>query len=386
MRHPVSSFASRSWLLLVPSLKAGGAERVASVLANHWAASGCVVTLATFEEARHDAYALHPGVDRVVIAPGVRKDGGLGASARAVRRILALRALLRERQPGAAVGFMPPANVTLALAGIGLPGLVIGSERSHPPAVPIGAPREWIRAHAYRYLDAVVAQSRESDAWMRQHTRAREFAVLRNPVLWPMPKSEPLSDPAAALTPGRRVLLMAGRLSPEKQVDKGIAAFAELAGRFPLWDLVAVGEGPSRSALEHEARAAGLGDRVKFVGRVGNIGDWYARADLYLMTSRFEGMPNTLAEALAHGVPAISFDCDTGPRDLIRPEVDGLLVAQDDMAGLASALARAMADAGLRARWASRAGEIRERLSVARVAAQWEALAARLPRSAGRSA
>jgi glycosyltransferase involved in cell wall biosynthesis len=104
------------------------------------------------------------------------------------------------------------------------------------------------------------------------------------------------------------------------------------------------------------------------------VGEWYERADLYVMTSRFEGFPNTLAEAMAQGLPAISFDCNTGPREIIRHEVDGLLVPPGDTVGLKFALDRLMGDSILRAQFATRAVEARERFSMERIARMWEAL------------
>jgi glycosyltransferase involved in cell wall biosynthesis len=92
------------------------------------------------------------------------------------------------------------------------------------------------------------------------------------------------------------------------------------------------------------------------------------------MSSRFEGFPNTLAEAMAHGLPAVSFDCDTGPRDIIRHEVDGLLVPPGDLDALTEALARLMADDALRQQYAARAVEVRQRFSMERVAGMWETL------------
>jgi glycosyltransferase involved in cell wall biosynthesis len=92
------------------------------------------------------------------------------------------------------------------------------------------------------------------------------------------------------------------------------------------------------------------------------------------MTSRFEGFPNALAEAMAYGLPAVSYDCDTGPRDLIRHEVDGLLVPPNDLVALTAALRHLMGDDALRAKFASRAVEVRGRFSEARVTNMWERL------------
>jgi glycosyltransferase involved in cell wall biosynthesis len=115
-----------------------------------------------------------------------------------------------------------------------------------------------------------------------------------------------------------------------------------------------------------------LEKRVFLPGLVGNIGEWYEQADLYVMSSRFEGFPNTLLEALSYGLPAVSFDCDTGPRDIIRHEVDGLLVSPGNVAALENALDRLMGDVALRQHFAKRAVEARERFSIERVAGMWE--------------
>ena len=103
------------------------------------------------------------------------------------------------------------------------------------------------------------------------------------------------------------------------------------------------------------------------------MGDWYRRASMYVMSSRFEGFPNTLLEAMAHGLPVVAFDCDTGPRDIIRPGVDGLLVAPDEgMDGLCRALDLSMNDKELRGRMATEAIKVRERFSIDSIASQWD--------------
>jgi glycosyltransferase involved in cell wall biosynthesis len=170
------------------------------------------------------------------------------------------------------------------------------------------------------------------------------------------------------------VLLGAGRLEPQKGFDSLLEAFAGIAQTHTDWDLVILGEGTLRTMIEQQVQVAGLEKRVHLPGLVGNVGEWYERADLYVMSSRFEGFGNTLAEALAYGLPAVSFDCDTGPRDIIRHEMDGLLVPPGDVTGLAAALDRLMRDANLRKRFAERAVEARERFSITRIAGMWEEL------------
>ena len=102
------------------------------------------------------------------------------------------------------------------------------------------------------------------------------------------------------------------------------------------------------------------------------MGEWYGRADLYVMSSRFEGFPDTLAEAMACGLSAVAFDCDTGPRDIICHEMNGLLVPPNDLADLTDALDHVMDNDSLRNRFATQAVMIRERLSMPQIAGMWE--------------
>ena len=189
-----------------------------------------------------------------------------------------------------------------------------------------------------------------------------------------MPLDKPIVEPQAWVSPYRKLLLAVGRLGPEKGFDLLLDAFASMVKDFPDWDLVILGKGPEREALEAKRTVLGLEGRVFMPGRAGNVGAWYERADLYVMTSRYEGFPNTLAEALAHGLPAVSIDCETGPRDILRHEIDGLLVPQDDHVALVESLLKMMKDESLRHYYATRAVEVRDRFAVERVAEMWEKL------------
>jgi glycosyltransferase involved in cell wall biosynthesis len=364
----------RRLVIVVHSMGGGGAERVTANLANHWAGKGWPITVVTLAPVSADFYQLHPAVLRLSLdLAGDSRTAAHGVWQN-FRRVRALRRALRMCRPDIALGVMSTANVVLALAAFGLRVRVIGSEHVHPPTYPLSRLWERLRRYIYGRLDALAVLTHQTARWFEAHTRARRITVIPNAAPWPLPIHEPIIAPAMVCRVGRPLLLAVGRLSEEKGFERLLEACSGLMKKYPEWDLVILGEGPLRPELERQVTAAQLGGRVFLPGRVGNLAQWYERADLYVMSSRYEGFGNTLAEALVHGLPAVSFDCDTGPRDIIRHEIDGLLVPPGDVACLAAALDRLMGDADLRRKFAARAAEARERFSIERIAGKWEAL------------
>lgn len=361
-------------LIFIYSLHCGGAERVTANLANHWAAKGWQVILVTLDSTAKDFYSLHPAVQRVALNMAEGSSGALQAIANNLLRTRALRKVIKTAQPRVALAMMSTSSVLLALATMGMQGVVtVGAERIHPPRIALGRAWEAMRARLYGRLNAVVALTAESAAWLREHTRARRILIIPNTAPWPL-VTQPPHLPVPARGDRQRILLTVGRLDYQKGFDLLVEAFQYLTGDFPEWNLVILGEGPRRDALEQQARCAGIANRVSLPGRAGNIGEWYAAADVYVMSSRFEGFPNALVEAMAHGLPVVSFDCETGPRDIVRSEVDGLLVPANNVTALAIALRRLMGDEVLRQRFGAAAIAVRDRFSPESVAAMWESL------------
>lgn len=362
-------------LIFIHSMSGGGAERVSASLASHWAAKGWEITIVTLSQQSLDFYELHPAVKRIALELAGESVGVLAGLRQNIRRVIALRQVLRQVQPDIALGMMTTANVLLSLAALNLPTLrTIGAERIHPPQKPLGYLWETLRSRTYGILNAVTALSSEGENWIKTHTNAQRVRVIPNAVNWPLPGQEPRIIPSALYQSERQLLLAVGRLDAQKGFDWLIDAFSNLADKHPGWDLVILGEGRLRATLDKQIQKSALGHRIFLPGRAGNMGEWYESADLYVMSSRFEGFPNTLAEAIAHGLAAVSFDCDTGPRDIIRHELDGLLVPLGNVAELTTALDRLMGDALTRQRFAERAVEVRERFSMERIAGMWEKL------------
>jgi glycosyltransferase involved in cell wall biosynthesis len=212
----------------------------------------------------------------------------------------------------------------------------------------------------------------ESKSWLKEHCGCSAVSVIPPPFALPIPRTEPVIMPHTVVSPDRRVLLAVGRLHEAKGLDYLIDAFSRIAGDLPDWDLVIVGEGSERSRLEQLVMARDLHERVLLPGHAGNVSDWYQRADLYVLSSRFEGFSMTLVEAMAAGVAAVSYDCDCGPRDIIRHEENGLLVRPvGDADRLAQALTRLMQNDMERQRMAARAAAVAQTFAFERTVALW---------------
>ncbi|WP_313623282.1 glycosyltransferase family 4 protein [Achromobacter sp.] len=359
-------------LLFIHSLHGGGAERVAADLSAHWAAEGSEVMVVTQASAEGDVYALHPKVRREVLHTA-GEGGGLRGILSNVQRVRALRQVVKAFRPDIVLGMMTTASVLSVLACAGLGCRVIATEHTHPPSQTLSGFWQRLRRLTYPRAARVVALTRGTADWLEQHVPGSRLAVIPNPVHFPLPRAEPILTPPAA--PERKRLLAVGRLHGDKGFDLLIQAFARLAPSHADWDLVILGEGDERGALEAQVRDAGLQSRISMPGRAGNVGDWYDSAHLYVLTSRFEGLSNTLLESMASGLAAVSFDCDTGPREIVREGVDGVLVRPNgDVPALCQALDAVMSDDNGRGRMAQAATEVRDRFSAARVLQKWQEL------------
>ncbi len=359
-------------IVFIYSLDCGGAERMAVSLANYWQSSGHDVTVVTIAGEEKDFYHLSPNVDRISLCMAEESKNFVHSLSNNLRRVTAFRNILKTHGPDVAISVMTSTTCLLALAGLKTFVPIIGSEQIHPPAYPLSRIWEYLRYFSYGFVDAIVCLTEQSSQWIRKNTRAKKVHVIPNPILYPIPDQPPCLSPQDLLSSDKKYLLAVGRLTYQKGFDILIDIFASLAHDFPDWNLVILGEGEDRPVLEELIAERGIQERVLLPGRVGNMGSWYRAADLYVMTSRYEGFGNTLAEALAHGLPAVSVDCETGPRDIIRHQVDGLLVPQNDLDSLKQAMSQLMRDEQFRQSLGERAREARTRFSVENVAQTWE--------------
>lgn len=360
-------------MIVIHSLRGGGAERVAVDLSAYWLRLGYQVSLVTQLPEDMDAYTLPVGVTRHVMGTAYSSGGGWRGALANWARIRRLRKLIKKHKPDCVIGMMTTGSILAVAAAKGLPCRVIVTEHTHPPLQKLPEAWQKLRRWSYPKAFAVVALTNGTGRWIQENIPGSNVVVIPNAINWPLQNHEPM---VPVQDKKNRLRLMAvGRLHPVKGFDILIQAFALIANYFPDWDLVIAGEGEERTALQQQIDAAHLGQRIQLIGRVGNLASWYESADMYVLSSRAEGLSNTLLEAMAYGLPVVATDCETGPREIIRDNIDGILVNPvDDAEALAAHLSDLMARPLKRTALARRAIDVRDRFSVPVVMAQWERL------------
>ncbi len=356
---------------VIRSMLAGGAQRVLSILANHWAGQGKSITLLSFDSAP-SFYTLHPDVKIITLDLEKRSPETWQRVWDNYRRIRILRKNIIASKPDLVISFLVEINVQTLLACRGLSVPVFVREGNDPTMHRVGWIWETLRSKTYRKAHKVISVSNGVDRffdWLPPEKRQ----VIYNPVQ-PLDLENVDFDPPEDWDSKKKHLIGMGRLVPQKGFDLLLRSLKPIFGRFNDWQVFIFGEGPSHSNLVALRDELGLQGQVFFPGLIQNPFPMLMQSDLFVLPSRHEGFVNVLCEAKACGLPVVSFDCPSSPSEIVRPGVDGLLVPPEDVEGLTSALSDLMEDSDLRQSFSSRAKEINLWLNVQRLAKQWERL------------
>jgi glycosyltransferase involved in cell wall biosynthesis len=284
-----------------------------------------------------------------------------------------LRYLLPLRD-GVVVGTRPAIN--LAIAQVVSPSVVrVGQDHMNLRTYNDGLKAQ-IGA-AYTKLDLVSTLTEGDAEDYREHLGGRTRVVC-------MPNGVPdLGGRRAALD--AKVVVAAGRIGRQKGFDRLLPVWAKVAPEHPGWELRIFGGGKGIGKLRRQAEELGIAGSARVMGFTSKLHKEFSDSSLYVMSSRKEGFPMVLLEAMSVGLPVVSYDCPTGPRDIIREGVDGYVVPDGDGDALAAAMSRLMDDAGARKAFGAAAAEGAARYDLAAIAARWEDLLAEAERAkAGR--
>lgn len=341
--------------VFLPRLAAGGAERVMLHLCSHWSTNGVPCDIVT---------ASGGGVWEDRVPAGVRHIN-LDAS-KPLTALPALIRYLRRERPSALLSTIFPANVAAVLA----------ASISRVPCVIREANRtlDDIRARStldtfvnhvalrltYRHAARIVALTPDAAEHLAAVARVASatITVIPNPVPAPVITTQP-RDP--------RVIVACGRLEPQKDFLTLIDAFSRVAQQCPA-RLVILGEGAQRPELEARVVALGLQDRVELPGYCSSPLEVFGRSGLFVLSSRWEGFPNVLGEALAAGCRVVATDASAAVRSLLDDGRLGCIVPPGDAAALADAM-RAALESPMPSRSFAASGE-----DLATIASRYEAL------------
>ena len=313
-------------MFYINAIHDGGAERVMVNLAKFFSENGYDATLVTSFRDTWE-YPLAPTVKRLTLEESEIKQSRIR---RNLSRIKKLRNLCKSEKPDILVSFMEEPNFRAILATRGLPVKTLVSVRNDPNKEYAGRLGAFVGKVLLPMADGCVFQTKEAQEWFPQKLQ-KKSRIIYNAVKEEFYHIE--------RKPNRGEIVTCGRLTEQKNHAMLIAAFAEVVEQYPYATLKIYGEGALREALQEQIDAAGLSGKAFLMGATNDVGKALQTADVFVLSSDYEGMPNALMEAMAVGVQCISTDCPCGgPKDLFGEALTNQLVPVNDEEALKKAV------------------------------------------------
>lgn len=355
--------------LVISSLTCGGAERVLVLMAQGLIDKGHEVTIITLSAKNTDFYQLPVGCSRLALGIMGNSSGLSDAIKNNIQRVSLLRQAIESSAPDIVISFLRITNITTILALMGTKYPLIVTEHNDPQVFSYGILWETLRRLTYPLCDLVVSVSQGVDQGFASLPKSKR-AVIYNPII--VKDDGRVDELPREVDPAKNWLVSMGRLTAQKGFDLLLQAFQQIASKYPDWQLIIMGKGELRQELEQMRDELGLSGQVIFTGALSNPFTVLKQGKIFVMASKNEGFPMAHGEALACGLPVIATDCPSGPREMIRQNIDGLLVPNQDVAAFALAMDSLMSDPEKREQFASKAPEVTSRFSLDAIIEEWE--------------
>lgn len=309
------------------TLLQGGAERVISVLSRSFAEQGLDVSILCYYDSEI-FYNIHPKVKLF----SVEKETG---TKNKIRNLLWMRKFFKQNAD-VIISFMAKFNMLAIFAHFGLKMPIIVADRSDPFVVPNNPLLRKLRDLLYNFADRVVLQTKRNYSYFSKSIQ-NKAEIIANPV------DVGEFGGVALKTEKRQKIVSVGRLIPLKNQKMLIDAFAKVSEKYNDYTLTIYGDGSYRNDLENYINALSLSEKVLLPGNQKDIFSKIADAQLFVLSSNYEGMPNALIEAMCMGLPVISTDV-SGAADFIENGVNGLIVECNNLEQMVSALDKMLGD------------------------------------------
>ena len=309
----------------------GGTERVGSMLANGLSEAGYKIVLASISYGDKPFFPINNDIKTISLfnSPG-------RTLYHTPNVIYKIRKLLKEENIDTLIVVETMSVLFTLPATLGLPVKHICWEHFNFNSDLGKKGRRVARQLAARYCDSVVTLTeRDKGYWLKGTQHKSQITAIANPC--PFPVQEYIKEE------NTKIVLAVGRLTYQKGFDMLLDAWIQVNKSMPDWTLKIVGEGEDRAKLTNFIKKNKLTDSVELVGNTDDVGQYYKEAEIFCLSSRFEGFPMVLLETLAFGLPIVSFDCDTGPAEVLE-DTGSILVPQSDTNKLALSLIDLMSD------------------------------------------
>lgn len=320
------------YMFVAQSISQGGAERVISILSTALSEQNSEAIVVKYFSTEGE-YQVGEKVKTVNLSNGDLSDYRNQSKTTIIR---SLRKAIKENKPDCIIPFTLPVAELTAIAATGLHVNVFQSIRINPAVMPAQKWKRIIRDGLVHHSKCTFVQNNQQKEYFKPTIQSR-IHVLSNPV------SEELFS-ASPKTPNEEFIVCAlGRMTDQKNYPLLIDAFKEAFTNTPSAKLKIYGEGTKRETLREYIINQGMSSQIQLMGRTNDVKNVFQEADVYVLSSDWEGMPNALIEAMACHVLSISTDCPTGPADLIDNGTNGILVPVGDKKALSDALLRTYA-------------------------------------------
>ena len=336
----------------------GGAEKQNVMLANSMVGKGHDVTLVSIC-ANNVCYELDSKIKYIYLPDRIK--GPL----KIIDRFLGIRKLLNEIRPDITVNFWFQSAYMTALMKKSIVGKVIYSERGDPGDKEYSGALGLVRKLVLPRIDGFVFQSRGAQNYFNDKVKEKSV-VIPNPVFIDR------NNYPRSVVRGKRIITV-GRLHPQKNHKLLIDSFSLIAPMFPDYVLEIYGDGELKNSTQEYIDSIGMASRIKLMGTSKEIYNKMFDAAVFVLSSDYEGLPNTLIEAMALGVPCISTDCKPGgARDIITQKEDGIIVSRDNPERLSEAIKYYLSNPDRAESMASKASENMKKFQPSTVYDKWE--------------
>ena len=294
------------------------------------------VSLLTLDNAPSPFYTLSPKIDHKSLKLYQESKGPIGALINNLGRVRKLRKALKNSKPDIILSFADKTNALTLLAGMDIAPILV-SERIHPEKHNIGRFWSKLRKEIYPSAARVVVQVEDVADWVKDNIGIPS-TIIPNPIV----------PEHIFKRKSKRFykIIASGRLVEQKGFDLLIEAFSKLEDP-QGWSLCIFGEGPLAVRLQNQIDSHNLSHNIRLRGRSETMMENLSEADIFILSSRFEGFPNALLEAMGTGLACIAFNCPSGPKDMIDDGKNGILVEDGNVDELSIAMNALIADATL---------------------------------------